>query len=200
MSNLSVIILNGPPGSGKDTLAKLLVESYKLRGVNAQVFEFKAIMFKIAKLVSGASGELWDELYSREQKELPQAFLGGLSARQFMIRISEEWMKPTFGPGILGQLAYKDVRDSGCELAIFSDGGFQSEVEPFQRPGVHLHVMRLYPSWDSSFDGDSRNYLFDTGLRASNIRLQWGNKIGGMQAIQRAYSYHFTSLAGKYSE
>ncbi|AEZ65076.1 putative ATP-binding protein [Aeromonas phage phiAS7] len=187
MNKTSVIILNGPPGSGKDTLAKLLVESYKKRGVNAQVFEFKDIMFKIAKLVSGASDELWDEMYARDQKELPQAFLGGLSARQFMIRISEEWMKPLFGAGILGQLAFKAVKESGCDLAIFSDGGFPDEVAPFERPDIHLHIMRLYPSWDSSFDGDSRNYLFNTGLRASNIKLQWGNQIGGAQAIQRAY-------------
>ena len=90
-----VIILNGPAGCGKDTLARALVEMGFAKGVAS----FKNPMFNIAMAALGqdAYREFLDGYDDRARKEKPEGFLNGLSRRQFMIAISEQFIKQVFG-------------------------------------------------------------------------------------------------------
>lgn len=150
-----IIILNGPPNVGKDTLVRELSENY-----NATTCSFKNPMFDIALAASGIRQEDWDARYNdRSLKEQPWDRLNGMTCRQFMINISEDFIKPLFGNDHFGKLACDQVREG---LNIFTDGGFPDEtrtlLEEFGQRNVK--VVRLMRE-DCTFAGDSRNYLVD---------------------------------------
>lgn len=89
-----IIVLNAPPGAGKDTIAKRMAEASKV----FKLASMKEPMWDIAKAVLGSKYDEFVSLYNdRETKEKSCEFLGGLSPRQFFIHISEQWCKPLFG-------------------------------------------------------------------------------------------------------
>ena len=150
-----VVLLNGPPGCGKDTIGRILCDL----GM-CEMLAFKGKLFDIALNVSGISKEDWFERYNdRELKELPWERIGDLSQRQFLIKISEEWLKPTFDDGYFGRAAAEaiDTLDSEKDV-VFTDSGFQKETDVLIAHGYEVHVIHLRRE-GYSFDGDSRNYL-----------------------------------------
>lgn len=152
-----IIILNGPPGVGKDTLAAYLT-GHRYAAVKAS---FKQPMFDIAFSMLGVYryDEFIDLYNDREQKEKPQAILQGKSPRQFMIWISEEVMKPAFGEQYFGNRMVEQVHEMYRDLAVvISDGGFPEEIKPLVKAGHEVHICRLHRE-GFTFDGDSRNYI-----------------------------------------
>ena len=156
-----VIILNGPAGCGKDTLAGLMEES-----AGFEVHSFKKPMFDIAAVMLGpVKFEQFMSLYNdRDTKEIPCDLLGQMSPREFFIHISESFVKPIMGKQHFGYLASQGVHDSMSHV-VFSDGGFPDEVEAlvFSEHSVYeVYVVRLHRE-GFTFEGDSRNYikLFD---------------------------------------
>lgn len=154
-----VIILNGAPSSGKDTIAKLFSDM-----LGFEHMEVKAELFKIALQLSGISEEDWFDRYDDREnnlKEQPWDRLGGLSQREFLIKISEEWMKPVFGNHIFGKKAADSVMllNNDSE-AVFSDGGFQDELNAMSNElgEDNILLVRLHRK-GCSFDGDSRSHL-----------------------------------------
>nr|DAL40174.1 MAG TPA_asm: helicase UvrD/REP helicase N-terminal domain [Caudoviricetes sp.] len=154
-----VIILNGPAGCGKDTLAMALVEMGFAKGTAS----FKNPMFNIALAALGpdAYREFLDGYDDRARKERPEGFLNGLSRRQFMIAISEQFIKPVFGDDYFGKYLAGNLPD-GDEVFVVSDGGFASEVAPIVAAGHDVRIVRLHRD-GYTFDGDSRGYLYDVG-------------------------------------
>ena len=152
-----VIILNGPAGCGKDTLARALVEMGFAKGVAS----FKNPMFNIAMAALGqdAYREFLDGYDDRARKEKPEGFLNGLSRRQFMIAISEQFIKPVFGDDYFGKYLAGNLPD-GDEVFVVSDGGFASEVAPIVAAGHDVRIVRLHRDCHT-FEGDSRGYLYD---------------------------------------
>lgn len=151
-----VIILNAPPGAGKDTIGDLVCKHAPQYVVKRS---FKEPMFKIAKAMLGDYRfKLFMQAYDdREQKEKAQPFLNGKSPRQFMIWISEDVIKPQFGEQYFGVLMADSLRDIHVP-AVITDGGFESEVNPLVSAGLQINICRLHrPGY--SFAGDSRNYL-----------------------------------------
>lgn len=152
-----VIILNGPAGCGKDTLAMALVEM----GFAKRVASFKNPMFNIALAALGpdAYHEFLDGYDDRARKEKPECFLNGLSRRQFMIAISEQFIKPVLGNDYFGKYLAENLPD-GNEVFVVPDGGFASEVTPIVAAGHDVRIVRLHRD-GYTFDGDSRGYLYD---------------------------------------
>lgn len=153
-----LIVLNGPPGAGKDTLALALNKAVGMRTLS-----FKKPMWEIAEALLGSLKfeEFCDLYHDRATKEQPQAWLAGLSPRQFFIHISENVAKPLFGDEYFGlrlKEDYDDIILSGDSMAVVSDGGFSTELFPFIKAHEEVVVFRLYRE-GYSFGGDSRNYL-----------------------------------------
>lgn len=151
-----VIILNGPAGCGKDTLAMALVEMGFAKGTTS----FKNPMFNIALAALGpdAYREFLDGYDDRARKEKSEGFLNGLSRRQFMIAISEQFIKPVFGDDYFGKYLAGNLTD-GDEVFVVSDGGFASEVTPIVAAGHDVRIVRLHRD-RYTFEGDSRGYLY----------------------------------------
>lgn len=154
--NKKVIILNAPPGAGKDTIGELICKHAPCYVMKRS---FKEPMFKIAKAMLGDYRfSLFMQAYDdREQKERAQPFLNGKSPRQFMIWISEDVIKPQFGVHYFGQMMAEAVRDSQVPI-IVTDGGFPEEVKPLVSAGIQVNICRLHRT-GYTFEGDSRDYL-----------------------------------------
>lgn len=151
-----IIILNAPPGAGKDTIGELIEKWAKKHVVH---MSFKAQMFDIARAMLGARNyEAFIEAYNdRNRKERPLKFLNGKSPRQFMIWISEDVIKPQFGNGYFGKRFSDDAK--GCEYPIIcTDGGFPDEVTALILRGHTVKLCRLHRD-GYTFEGDSRNYI-----------------------------------------
>lgn len=154
VKNGRVILLNGPPHVGKDTIGNLLHEA----GLGT-LCRFKDELFRLALSISQISKPAWFARYNdRELKEKPWDLLGGLSQREFLIRISEDWIKPTFGERYFGDAAARYARIN--TQSIFTDSGFVSETQSLIDADLDVYIFRLYRE-GYDFGGDSRAYLPD---------------------------------------
>lgn len=157
----SIILLNGPKESGKDTLARLVNER-----ADYVHMEFKARLYEIgAKMAGLPLGDYIWLCVDRSAKEAPTPLLGGKSPREHLIWVSEGVIKPLCGEGYFGlHLADKVAFeiDMFGEGAVVSDSGFLEELIPIvgldESYHVNVHVVRLHKE-GCSFAGDSRDYL-----------------------------------------
>lgn len=161
----TVIILNGPPGCGKDTLQLAMHQRY---GIERQ--SMKAPMFEIARAILGPVDfkRFMSDYENRSEKERTQDYLHGESPRTFMIWISEQVIKPKFGNQHFGKLA-SDALKTERSTAIFSDGGFPDEARRLVNDGYNVKLVRLHRE-GYTFDGDSRNYIFLTDMIGQNYQ------------------------------
>ena len=158
MASKKVIILNGAPSSGKDTIANFFRDV-----VGLEKMEVKKDLFDIALCISGISEGDWFERYDNRElnlKEVPWNRLNGISQRDFLIRISEDWVKFVFGKDVFGVKAAARIQESGSTSFVFSDVGFKEELEAITSVVGEDNVLlvRLH-RFGCTFNGDSRTHL-----------------------------------------
>lgn len=150
-----IAILNGPPGSGKDTLARLIA------GPGVQVMKFAEPLKAGAARLSGLP-YFTDERWLSQHKDKPHQALAGRSPRAYLIQLSEGFFKPLFGKDYFGQQARARV-DAAFEFGlsvVFSDGGFLDETLPLVEAfgAENVAICKLHRD-GHSFSLDSRGYL-----------------------------------------
>jgi len=171
---MKVLILNGPPGIGKDTLANMLCEvAPVIRG------EFKHFLYveaaewiqehvKSAENITTAIVKARNE--NRELKELPW-FLE-LSVRRILQIVSEDVVKPALGKDYFGRVAAEYWYGKYIHHVI-SDGGFSEEVNAVcdKFGAENVTVIRLKaPGF--TFETDSRKYLMRDEVACRVITLE----------------------------
>jgi hypothetical protein len=189
---MKVLILNGPPGCGKDTIAKLLCKMAPvLQG------EFKEVLYEeTAKLLRSIGSSFSDDPkdYSittsdvrrsnedRDSKEQP--FVGGLSVRRWLQITSEMVVKKDKGQDYFG-VAAADLWHSKGTDHVISDGGFIEEVDAVvDRFGVeNVHVLRLYRA-GFEFGTDTRKYIRGSTAQEWSVVLQAENP---MDTVKHLY-------------
>nr|DAH81966.1 MAG TPA: deoxynucleoside monophosphate kinase [Caudoviricetes sp.] len=186
-----IIILNGPAGVGKDTIGNALEKDY-----NCITTSFKRPMFEIAASILGARAfsKFITAYDDRDQKEMPQSFLGGKTCREFMIWISETVVKPLFGNQQFGKLMSEHIQicDEGFSF-VCTDGGFPDEVIRLVEDGHYVTVVRLFMD-GKTFAGDSRDYIRikeshfpdHRQYNEHDVHLVNGDIDGGVMAVARA--------------
>lgn len=161
-----VVVLNGPPGSGKDSIAE--ASYFEHKSVKAQLLRITFALFDIDR-------REWDMRYdNREEnlKEVPWDILPvdpktgtHHSQRSLLIYISEDVIKPHFGQDYFGDYAASSIKASGMHC-IFSDGGFKAELESICKVAdkvLLVHLSREGCEWGM----DSRSYL---EMKAPNLK------------------------------
>jgi hypothetical protein len=149
---ITYVVLNGPPRSGKTTIARELVRTLAEKGAVTIGDSFAAPM---KHFIATALGEKYKDIID---KDMPRAELRGYSVREFLIDLSESYIKPRYGSDAYGRwLAHRALRYSPLpEYVVCDDGGFASELDALDRfflvqvsrPGV-------------TFGNDSRSYIDD---------------------------------------
>jgi len=184
MSNYLVVVLNGPPGCGKDTLAEYIA----FNGHPFYMFgEHRTLVYheKFAEPIKDALSAFLD--ISRDElefnKNIPGLLPNNQSIRRSLITMSEEWAKPTFGNGIFGTMLGKKIeryvtrskgkfiRQDPKQLYIISDSGFYEELEALEE--LHPGKVRLIRIGRDgcTYEGDSRSYLFNVPLRVKAVDI-----------------------------
>lgn len=147
-----IVILNGPPSSGKDVIAQSMGHFMDRA--------FKDPMFELVFQLTGLSHKEWFTRYDdRDLKEEPWDKIGGMSCRELMIFISEKVMKRIHGQNIFGELLARKIKP-GVDY-VFSDGGFMSEIQTLTNLTKDTHqvyLIRIYRD-GYTFEGDSRDYV-----------------------------------------
>ena len=168
----NAIILNGPPGSGKDTIAQLLVQETAFgKAERFQQFEFKHELYRctaeyfqvelddfITQATDGNWKEkIWPPLSHYSNKgNLIRTF----TPREALIHVSEDIIKPSHGADYFGQAAVRSVLAAQAANAVFSDGGFKEEIRPLIESCDRVFIFHLCRE-GFTFDGDSRDYIID---------------------------------------
>lgn len=155
-----VIILNGPPGVGKDTIANELDKQHGALHMRVKdaLYEDAYELFKPEINFE----KFLRMMNDRELKEYPFYELSGFSPRQALIFTSEKVYKHIHGKDYYGKLAatranrYLSITLEPANV-VFSDGGFIEEVEAIAEKN-HVVLVRLHRN-DLTFDGDSRSYV-----------------------------------------
>ena len=156
------IILNGPPNSGKDTIADIMVAEcgYTKHQMKDTLYAETAAYFQ-------CSPEAFIKVaMDRNDKERPFSMLNGLTPREALIHVSETVIKPTYGKGYFGRAQAQVCFDRNSQKAVFSDGGFKEEVVPLLGIFETVVIFHLHKE-GASFEGDSRAYVtgFPTTFR-----------------------------------
>lgn len=164
LTNRYLVLLNGPPGSGKDTAADAILENF-----NARKMKIATPLKEATAAIGGLS--LGDYIRKFETKpgakDEPAEAFGGFTAREINIAVSE---------GIVRELAERTGRVTDAEtlwgrmfvsrmrrphsflVTAVSDCGFQRELSPIMCSGIkpdHVLLLRIYRP-GKSFEGDSR--------------------------------------------
>lgn len=167
MVNSKIIILNGPPGCGKDIIGHDLCKR-----IHARHMEFKIPIFSAIFGITGMHHQEWFNRYNdRNLKEVPWDKLGGKSCREMMIFVSEEVCKKIYGKAYYGIKAYKEIAQSRVQDIVFTDGGFAEEIQYLidrTRHRFDVYVVQVYRT-GCSFIKDSRNYLTRDDLNSCYI-------------------------------
>lgn len=144
-----VVILNGPPGVGKDTLgAKLIRYGFEPVAFKEHLYEATADYYglPLEPFVKIASHRTW--------KEIPSPLLNGKSPREALIHVSEDIMKPQYGNRVFGEVVSEVCFN--YPYCVITDGGFKEEMQAVE-DNHELVVIRLHRN-GCTFDGDSRSY------------------------------------------
>jgi hypothetical protein len=183
---MKVILLNGPPGSGKDTAARLLrsrIEFYSARHefyITTEILRMsrplKAAFAAIMGCGLTSSGNI-KGYESQEAKAAIDPYLG-VSCRQFQIDMSERFMKPLYGNNIFARLFLKSIEEARgyeadenqlyCILA--PDCGFTIEAVTLAASLERHELMLIRIHRDGcDFATDSREYVRHPSIHTVDI-------------------------------
>lgn len=146
-----IYLINGPAGSGKDTLGEYLASRY-----DGTVTKLARPLYEA---LSTLTGETVDDIARRK----PESIIPGApTRRQMLIDLSESYIKPRLGVAWFPRLLVRHIEKFPLVKQWFvTDCGFQVEVDflfaYYGYRNVRLIQLRR-PGHD--FNGDSREYVF----------------------------------------
>lgn len=191
---MHIVIANGPPFSGKDTLTEHLLNQFK----DAVWMRFKNVLYQETwkdLFVDGDRVEIsldeWIEICNdvvlkdshlpynldREEilrwKESPGIYGNSLyckSPRNHLISKSENELKVKYGEGGVAVITagyIKEIEDWESKLVIFSDGGFNVEIQTLcdelNITRNDMTVIRIDAD-GCNFNNDSREYILNPDI------------------------------------
>lgn len=182
------VVLNGPPGCGKDTIARIIAEGsdFVLHQFKDALYEHTAKHFAVDldKLIHYAQDRVLKDSTSL-------AGLGSRTPRQALIHVSEDIYKPRYGKQYFGDVEARRVEERARNMAgslavIYPDGGFPDEIIRVGDAFDFIIIIRLHRD-GFDFTGDSRDYVYlpDTANRISkDVTLFEGEVNNGVRCVE----------------
>lgn len=160
LRNFPIVLLNGPPGCGKDTAGSALVSAFRGARRMKMAETLKAATHALYGLPADTTIDAFEAV-----KEIPSPIFAGLSPRAAYIDFSERLVKPTMGDDWFGRVFVQRLalaQRDGVQLAVATDCGFAREwdaaieaVGPESVLLIRIHAERR----GKTFAGDSRSYI-----------------------------------------
>lgn len=168
-----LIVLNGPPRCGKDTLARYLAHEENLAHI-----KFASKLKIMAHCLYGIPNP--EDIYQFEDcKDEPNPAFYGLTPRQAYIEVSERYIKPVHGMSFFGDRLLETIEGLPNKIFVASDGGLIEELSPVANGLGTGNVLVIKISRPTcNFIEDSRSYypdftLNEMGMLVLNIYNNW---------------------------
>lgn len=154
---MKIILLNGPPRCGKDTLGAAIVEA--LTPGEGMRMKFAT---ELKRMTHRLYGLMYGPEHFEDRKDQPCSEFYGATPRQAYIAVSEKLVKPLHGKDFFGERLADDVeswRRSRTFVAV-TDSGFREEAEVLVRRfgAGNVFLVRL-ARLGTDFKNDSRGYV-----------------------------------------
>lgn len=167
--NKKAIIINGPPGSGKDTAVRAIQSMIALEGrwMTAKHNKFSEGMKKAVHALYGLFHSP-EALENERLKDKPHSDLFGATPREEYIAMFH-YLEQRHGPAVLGKLMEQEMRrQTKIDVHLLSDGGRADEIWPIISyiGAKNLCIIEIHAR-GKTFKDDIREYI--------------GNKIKNMQ-------------------
>jgi hypothetical protein len=175
-----LIIVNGPPRCGKDTLVERLRTSLANAG---QTSDYRQVGRPLKEMTHGAFAAIdgcippyWDEFDAC--KEEPHDFFLGQTPRQSYIDFHEKLLKPVYGPTFLANVTARIMASSQADVKIVSGLTGPLDVHVLRtrlecEPTV-VEISRDGCSWDNREPLRMNDTLFSNNGTIAEI-AEWTN-------------------------
>ena len=170
-----IILLNGPPRSGKDFAGDLLRDETE----DGAIVKFAQILKERTHAFYDLCNPLTGKPYAHDRyedcKDEPNDDFEGLTPREAYIAISEQYVKPVHGEKQFGIWLADEMRcydDAHFSPLIVTDSGFRPEAEVLvEEFGAENIVLARIHREGCTFEGDARSYidLADLGVRCVDV-------------------------------
>lgn len=173
---MKVVLLNGAPRSGKDTLAEEILHVLESEGRSAAVM---SVGHRLKDATHGFFAALqmvpvpeWNAFEAC--KDSRSSFFQGRTPREAYIRMHEDFIKPNYGQMFLASLVRGQLRNAPYDCVVVPDIGGEAEVIAFQ--GVDPVVVRVHRDdvrWDNRRAvSDAPNVIdYESTTEVNQIRL-----------------------------
>jgi hypothetical protein len=159
------IVFNGPPRSGKSSAANWLRNALHGISVRERTGQIQTIGDSFAMPMKHFIATAFGEKYQDMDKEKMRPELLGRTAREFLIHMSEHYMKDRYGDDVFARwLVYRNLKNIPLpDYVVIDDGGFEIERDALTKPRV---IRMIRPG--TSFKGDSRSYWSNPTVTIEN--------------------------------
>lgn len=178
---MKVVFLNGPPHCGKDSAAERV-------GINCYLLKMAA---PLKRACAGLLGETVE--WVEKNKDRPDPRLNGDTPRNFLIRLSEDVIKPAYGDQFFGKVMVGEIDKIEAssvaghfDMAVITDSGFFDEAIPVVTAYGITNCLQVQINREGkNFSGDSRSYWKMSGLQQVQLYNdgnidQLGDKLFGI--------------------
>lgn len=145
---MNIILLNGPPRCGKDTIGNLLRRDYG--------YSKKSFALPLKRAIASFFNQDLEWLEANKDETLH-----GVRYRDLLIDLSEKVIKPRFDNKFFGEQCAWEINSYAPHNFVITDCGFEEEVHAFIEcvdPMYTCHLWRVSrPGCD--FDSDSREFV-----------------------------------------
>lgn len=171
----TVIILNGPPGVGKDVQALAITKAMRFCRKPVKM-QMKDALYAETLFHYDLGDSHVDLFIDRNYKERPNVLFGGRSPRQALQYVSEQICKPRYGKDYFGRISAQSVELCNEDFIIFSDGGFIEEVNCIAEKANTVLIRLRKDGVD--FTGDTRTYLYPESIPSADFVITDGDIVG----------------------
>lgn len=155
---MKFVLLNGPPGSGKDTVAQHLVPYLRFTHLKfaAPIKRMVAALLQCDQRTLEATKDEPNRMLRYENSAIRRDD----TPRQLLIALSEELLKSRYGDSYFGNALWTEACNSSSNLFVVSDCGFKEECDRLvsSAGASNCLLIRLFRS-NHDFNGDSRSYI-----------------------------------------